>query len=98
MATVWYPPNKAMEMAKLYLKSPRKIPYVTKWRVYNGSGGLDGMKQYHLIYTERGKGEEAGVEISKFFLPFIEIEGFRIQIETLTGVSDSYQLVGMKWE
>ena len=98
MITIWYPPNKAMDMAKLYLKQPREIPYVTKWRVFNASGGLNGMKQYHLIYTERGKGEEAGAEISKYFVPFINIEGFRIQTETVTGVSDSYQLVGMKWE
>ena len=99
LLTVWYPPNKAMDIAKLYLKQPREVPYVTKWRIFNTMGGLDGNKQYHLIYTERGKVEEAGIELAKYFVPFsTEIEGFRTQTESLLGVSDSYGLVGMKWE
>ena len=94
LITVWYPPNKAMDIAKLYLKQPRKVPYVTKWRIFNTNGGLDGLK-----HTEKGKGEEAGIEVQKFFLPIAnEIEGFRMQGESLLGVSDSYALAGMKWE
>ena len=98
MMTVWYPPHKTPEMAKLYLKQPRDIKFVKKWRVFNTSGGLDGMKGYHLIYTEKGKMEEAGAELNKYFMPFLNIEGFRILIEPLMGVSDSYALLGMKWE
>ncbi|GAH05716.1 unnamed protein product, partial [marine sediment metagenome] len=32
-------------------------------------------KQYHLIYTERGKAEEAMGAINKYFLPCFNIEG-----------------------
>jgi len=99
MLTVWYPPDKSTDLAKLYLKQPRDIPFVTKWRVFNTyAGGLKGGKQYHLIYTERGKMEEAGGELNKFFIPFLNIEGFRILFEPLMGVSDSMALLGMKWE
>ena len=98
MLTVWYPPHKASDMAKLYLKQPREIPFVTKWRVFNTTGGLDGVKQYHLIYTERGKAEEAMGELNKYFMPFINIEGFRYLVEPLMGVSDGYALFGMKWD
>lgn len=97
MLTIWAPPHKAPEMAKLYLKQPREIPFVNKWRVFNTSGGLDGMKAYHLIYTEKGKAEEAMGEVNKYFMPFLNIEGFRYLIEPLMGVSDSYALLGMKW-
>jgi len=97
MLTIWTPPHKAPEMAKLYLKQPRELPFVKKWRVFNTSGGLDGMKAYHLIYTERGKAEEAMEELSKYFMPFLNIEGFRYLVEPLMGVSDSYALMGMKW-
>jgi len=98
MVTVWYPMHKAMDVAKKYLKQPRDIPYVTKWRVFNTPAGKDGMKQYHLIYTERGKAEEAGEEVFKYFTPFgMEIEGFHLQTENLMGVSDSYKLVGLNW-
>lgn len=98
MITVWYPPDKGGDMAKLILKQPKKIPYITKWRVYNTSGGKDGLKAYHLIYTERGKAEEAMGELAKYFTPFYNIEGFRYLLEPLMGVSDSYKIFGMKWE
>ena len=98
MLTVWYPPHKASDMAKLYLKQPREIPFVSKWRVFNTTGGLEGVKQYHLIYTERGKAEEAMGELNKYFMPFINIEGFRYLVEPLMGVSDGYALLGMKWD
>ncbi len=98
MLTVWYPPDKAPDMAKLFLKQPREIPFVTKWRAFNTAGGLNGMKQYHLIYTERGKAEEAMGELNKYFMPFINIEGFRYLAEPLMGVSDSYAMMGMKWD
>lgn len=99
LITIWSPPHKGMDMAKLYLKQPRTVPYVTKWRIFNTSGGLDGSKQYHLIYTERGKGEEASIELAKYFLPFMnEIEGLRWQSESLLGVSETYAIAGMKWE
>ncbi|MFW9987939.1 MAG: hypothetical protein ACFFC3_04730 [Candidatus Odinarchaeota archaeon] len=51
-----------------------------------------------MIYTERGKLEEAGIEIIKYFKPIgFEIEGFQIQIEHLIGVSDTYKLIRMEW-
>ena len=98
MLTVWFPPDKSTDMTRLYLKQPREIPFVSKWRVYNTSGGINGIKQYHLIYTERGKAEEAMGSITKYFLPFLNIEGFRYLVEPLMGVSDSYAMMGMKWE
>ena len=97
MITVWYPMHKGREIAQVYLKQPREIPHVTKWRVFNTAGGKDGYKQYHLIYTERGKLEEAGVEINKYFIPFADIEGFCIMVESCSGVSDSMKLIGMNW-
>ena len=98
MITVHYPNNKSIEMAKLILKQPREIPYVTKWRVFNTYAGKEGMKQYLLIYTEKEKAEDAYMEIGKYFMPFHQIEGFRIQSEVLIGTSDGFSLLGMKWE
>ena len=98
LVTAWYPPDKTPDIAKQYLKQPREIPFVTKWRAFNAAGGLKGMKQYHLIYTERGKAEEAMGEVIKYFTPFLNIEGFRYLAEPLIGISDSYALLGMKWD
>ncbi|GAG61500.1 unnamed protein product [marine sediment metagenome] len=98
MITVNYPNHKSVEIAKLYLKQPREIPYVKKWRIFNAYAGNDGVKQYHLIYTDKEKAEDAFMGIGKYFMPFNQIEGFRLQIESLLGVSDGYNLLGMKWE
>ncbi len=97
MLTVWYLPHEASDIAKLYLKQSRETPFITKWRVFNTSGGSKGMKQYHLIYTERGKAEEAMGELNKYFMPFLNIKGFRYLVEPLMGISDSYKLLGMEW-
>ena len=97
MLTVWYPPHKALDVAKLYAKQPREVPFVTKWRVFNTQAGTEGMKQYHLIYTERGKLEEAVKGLNKYFFPLIEIEGYFFKSEILIGVSESFELAGMKW-
>lgn len=98
MITVWYPPHKSPEIAKLYLKQTREVPFVSKWRVFNTAGGVNGMKQYHLIYTERGKLEEAMASVNRYFMPFISIEGFKYDAEPLLGVSDSYKMLGMEWK
>jgi len=97
MVAVTYPNHQSIEVAKLYLKQPREIPYVKKWRIFNAYAGNDGVKQYHLIYTEKEKAEDAFMGIGKYFMPFNQIEGFRLQIESLLGVSDGYNLLGMKW-
>ncbi|MFX0145689.1 MAG: hypothetical protein ACFE9C_16610, partial [Candidatus Hodarchaeota archaeon] len=94
LITTWYPPHKTMDVAKMILKQPREIPFVTKWRVFNTTDGKDGMKQYHLIYTERGKLEEAGMGVYKYFSAFLtQIEGYYMKSESLIGVSDSYKMV-----
>jgi len=99
LITTHYPPHKTMDVAKMIIKQPREIPHVTKWRVYNTAAGKDGMKQYHLIYTERGKLEEASMAVYKYFFPFTtQVEGYNMIVETLIGVSDSYKMIGMKWE
>ena len=97
MVTLWYAPHKATDVAKIFLKKPREIPFVTKWRAFSTPGGEKGVKQYHLIYTERGKAEEAMVELTKYFMPFLAIESFRYTMEGLMGVSDSMKMLGMEW-
>jgi len=98
MITTFYPIQKSVEVAKLYLKQPREVPYVKKWRIFNTYAGNDGIKQYHLIYTDKEKAEDAFMAIGKYFMPFHQIDDYHIQIESLMGVSDGYKLLGMKWE
>ncbi|MHA1984097.1 MAG: hypothetical protein ACW967_07060 [Candidatus Hodarchaeales archaeon] len=100
MLTVWYPPEKVMEVTNLYNEQPREIPYIKKWEVFNASGGTKGYKQYHLVKSERGKGEEAMSEILKYISPLqTKIEGFRTHLEVVMGLQDSLKLMpGMDWK
>ncbi|MFX0174455.1 MAG: hypothetical protein ACFE9L_21460 [Candidatus Hodarchaeota archaeon] len=98
LLTVWIPPDKALETAKIYLEQPRVIPHIRKLNVFNTTGGEDGNKQYHLIMTERGKDDEGLQSIFKFMIPITNVEGVCIQIEVLMGVTDSYKLFGMDWD
>lgn len=69
-----------------------------KWRIFNTYAENSSMKQYHLIFTKKEKVEDAFMEFGKYSLPFNQIQGYCIQSEALVGVSDSNNLLGMKWE
>ena len=97
LITLWYAPHKATEVAKLFLKQPREVPFVSKWRSFTCAGGEKGVKQYHLIYTERGKLEDAMVGLTRYLMPFLAIESFTYIAEILMGVSDSMKMLGMEW-
>ncbi|MFW9780432.1 MAG: hypothetical protein ACFFE8_16445 [Candidatus Heimdallarchaeota archaeon] len=99
LLTVWFPPNQSITVAKIYIERPREIPYIRKWQAFNTSGGKRGHKQYHLIMADRGKGDEALIEINKYMMPLTnKIEGLRTKIEVLMGVTDSMNLFGIDWE
>lgn len=97
LLTVWIPPNKALDVAKIYLEQPREIPHIKRWQVFNTTGGQDGNKQYHIIMTERGKGDEGLQTLVKYMVPITDVEGVRTQIEVLMGVTDSYKIFEMEW-
>ncbi|MFW9855275.1 MAG: hypothetical protein ACFFFG_09440 [Candidatus Thorarchaeota archaeon] len=99
LLTVWFPPSQSNAVAKIYFERPREIPHIRKWQAFNTSGGKKGHKQYHLIMTERGKGDDALIEINKYMMPLTnKIEGLRTKIEVLMGVTDSMNLLGIDWE
>jgi hypothetical protein len=96
LLTVWYPPNKSIELGKKLLKALKMPPFIKKWQVFSATGGVDGLKAYHLIMSERGKGDEALIEITKTLVPFWEIEGYKYNIEVLMGVQDAFKVVGLQ--
>ncbi|MFX0186563.1 MAG: hypothetical protein ACFE8A_02385 [Candidatus Hodarchaeota archaeon] len=94
MVTVTYPSHKAMEAAKKFKRMD--LPdFIKKWQIFTTSSGTQGIKNYQLIFCEKGKGDDALLYIYKNFAPFIEIEGFEIKIEVLMGVKDSMSILGM---
>jgi hypothetical protein len=96
MMTVWYPFNKAPEVAKKVLSFPKLPPYIKKWQIFAAADGKKGIKGYNLIMTE-GDSETAAKFIAKSMQPFTQdIEGYVWKLETVLGARDAFEVLGMK--
>ena len=83
----------SIEMAETTLP-----PCLKKWQMFSCAGG-DGrstFKGYNLIYAERGRGDEALVEINKRMLPFCQIEGASWKLEPLMNATDVFKVLEEK--
>lgn len=96
MGTQWIPHNKTEQWAKIFLKVTKNPlpPSIRKWQSFSSSDGENGIKGYNLIFSEKGKADEAVVEITRMIVPFWEIEGYRWKLEPLLGISDSLKALG----
>ena len=89
LMTVRFPPHKGLEVGEAFFKSAAGPlpPVFKKWQTY-ALQDLKGSKVYHLIFTEKDKGDEAMDEINKMFAPFMIIQGFKAKVEILMGMKD----------
>jgi len=96
MATQWYPTNKAKEIMELFLKAIKgPLPsFIKKWQIFTCPDSERGFKGYNLIMTEKDKGDETLMYITKTFQPFWNIEGFSLRIEILLGMKDAVKVMG----
>ncbi len=83
----------SIEMATNPLSSCLK-----KWQMFSCSGGdgHSGFKGYNLIFAEKGKGDEALIEINKRMLPFCQIKGSSWKLEPLMSVTDAFKVLEKK--
>ena len=95
MVTQWYPLNKANLMAEKYLQAAKTpfTSYIKKWQTFNVADG-DKNKVYNLIMVEKGKGDEAQIDIGRRLNPFSEVEGYSMKSEVVLGARDSFKILG----
>lgn len=95
MGTYTMPTNKTEKWLKCFnnMTSNPLPSCIKKWLTYSCSD-CDGTKGYNLIYAEKGKGDEALIEISKLMFPFCQIEGSSWKLEPIMGVKDSLKVLG----
>jgi len=88
------PYDKTEEWKKCMLDIAANPPTVgiKKWRTFSRPDEF-GYKGYNLIYTEKGKGDEALLEIAKTMFPLTQIEGTSWKLEPLLGVPDSLKVM-----
>lgn len=75
-----------------YAKNP-VTEGIKKWQTFTGSDEF-GYIGYNLIFTEKGKSDEAMMAVSKTMLPFTQIEGASWTIEPVMSAKASLKLLG----
>ena len=95
MGTYTMPMNKTEEWKKCILDLAANPPTVgiKKWQTFSCSYEC-GYKGYNLIFTEKGKEDEALLEIAKTMFPLTQIEGTSWKLEPLMTIPDSLKVLG----
>jgi hypothetical protein len=100
IATVTIPSDATQEWAKCSLEmASTPLPAcLKKWQNFccSGGDGNNGIKGYNIIYAEKGKGDEALIEINKLMLPFCQIKGMSWKLEPLMSVTDTFKVLEKK--
>ena len=94
MGTYTMPSSKTDEWVKCMSDmAENQIPScIKKWHTYT-CYDEDGSKGYNLIFTEKGKVDEALIEINKLMFPFLQIEGSSWKLEPLMRVTEAFELL-----
>jgi len=97
MGTLTIPTNKTDEWTKCVTEfAANPLPScLKKWQFFFCPGG-EGFKGYNLIYAEKGKGDEALIEINKLVFPFCQIDRSSWYLEPLMGITDIFKVLEKK--
>ena len=91
MMTVRFPFHKFQDVSAKGVLD--KLPdSIKKWRFFLTPDGEKGVKTYHLIYTQDGKLEEAGLFLAQHQATFTDIEGYNYKIEMLMSNTDAQKI------
>ena len=90
---LWYPSSKAKEVLSEVSKLPKPPNFVKKWQFLQTAEGKSGIKHYNIIYIEKGKGDEAIIDISKMLWPILDKEYVEAKIEILTSARDALKIL-----
>lgn len=100
LITSFYPLGKAEEVAKIYLEVVRQKPLdrsLAKRLVPLGIRMTkEGIRVIAVYEVKPGKTEEALADLTKRVLPFGQIEGYEIEVETLLSGTEALPLIGLK--
>ena len=98
MVTLWYPLNKATEVARKFLEVNEKFPqkpFEKSW-LAGVKADEDGLKTVWLTEIEDGKLEEALDMTNRRLVEYMNIEGYRFKIETLMTFEYAMPLIGLE--
>ena len=98
--TVWFPPHKAMEVAKKAIEVVKSVAgdkYVGK-NILPGAvmRTKDGLKGITIAEIKEGQLEAAIAQANEMADIYSEIEGVNAEIETMASMVESLSSVGLK--
>ncbi len=100
VVTSYFPPDKAGEAAKSYLKSLQKYPpdaSISKTLTVGVRATKDGYKVIGIGDVVKGKYEEALLRAVQSAQEFNSgIEGYRYEIESFMDITEAMPIVGME--
>ena len=93
LATLTYPATSVMAMGKAAVESlKREVPHVNRLSVQVTYGG-DGLKAYNLYELEKGYEDEASRTLFENFVPFYNIDGFKLNLEMVLPVAEALPMI-----
>ena len=91
MVVASWPQEKSVDVGKVFLKMPKAPDFLKRVNVFLTSGP----KSYTLYEAPNEKTYEALIEITKRYVVFQEVEGFKSKVKPLMEVKDALAMIGL---
>ena len=98
VTTVIYPTDKSIVAAEKFIEVTAKElpPFLKRLQVLGDSRMDKGMKVLSIYEADDARIKESIIELTKMYVQFNGIEGFRYEIEPMLTVKESLAVLGMK--
>jgi len=95
MVTTSYPLKGTFEAGKVFVKAlENPMSHVNRIGMWISYGG-DGITNYSVLELEEGHEDEATKALLSYFIPFYDIEGFKVEILPVLKPEDALPLIGI---
>ena len=98
VTTVLYPPDKSIVAAEKFIEVTAKElpPFLKRLQILGDSRMDKGMKVLSIYEAEDARIKESIIELTKMYMQFNGIEGFRYEIEPMLTTKEALAVLGMK--
>ena len=98
VTTVIYPPDKSIVAAEKFIEVTAKElpPFLKRLQILGDSRMDKGMKVLSIYEADDARIKESIIELTKIYVQFNGIEGFRYEIEPMLTAKEALAVLGMK--
>jgi len=95
MTTVTYPPGESKKIANKFIAATAKLlpAFMKRLYVLTTAKGELGIKVCGIYEVDDNKVKEGLIELTKYFVQFYDIEGFKYEVETMLTAQEAIPLV-----